>query len=266
MKIYSHSLQGRRPSNEDQHFHILNLNESNKSQCNINIIGVCDGHGGNSISKYLKLQLPDILLNKKNKHIYNNDNAETYFNNIYDSIQLKLKLEFPRLSYRCGSTCCLGIHYIDNDSNHRLWLLNVGDSRAVKCNKNDIAEPLTEDHKPNKKYEKKRIQQLGGKIVFDGADWRINDLSLSRAFGDIDATPHVTHTPQIYNYKLSTFDKFIIFACDGLWDVVSNQEAVNYVNKEFKINKEINIAKSLAKYAYDKGSTDNITVVIYSFY
>ena len=263
MKIYSHSLQGRRPSNEDQHFHILNLDGSNKSNCNINIIGVCDGHGGAAISKYLKTNLPDIFLNKKNKNLYNSDNAVKYFNDLYDTVQLNLKLKHPRLAYRCGSTCCLGIHYIDDNHNHRLWILNVGDSRAVKCNKAGQAEALSEDHKPNKKDEKKRIEHLGGKIVFDGADWRINDLSLSRAFGDLDACPHVTHSPQIYNYKLNTFDKFIIFACDGLWDVVSNQEAVNYVNK---LKPGCNYAKELAEYSYSKGSMDNITVVIYSFY
>lgn len=268
MKIYSHSLQGKRPSNEDQHFHILNLNGSNKSLCNINIIGVCDGHGGPAISKYLKNILPPILLDRKyKKYIHNENVGYKYINDMFDKVQLNLVSSHPRLANRSGSTCCLGIHYVDSNNNHKLWVANVGDSRAVKCNRNGKAEQLTEDHKPNSKNEKYRITQLGGKIVFDGADWRINDLSLSRAFGDLDAQPHVTHIPQIYNYKLSTFDKFIIFACDGLWDVVSNQDAVNFVYKLIKLNKpNINYAKELSEYAIAKGSLDNVTVVIYSFY
>jgi serine/threonine protein phosphatase PrpC len=267
MKIYSHSLQGKRPSNEDQHFHILNLNGSNKDISNINLIGVCDGHGGSAVSKYLKNVLPSILLNRKyKKNYYNNEAAQKYIIDIFNKVQLNLKSDHPRLANRCGSTCCLGIHYIDDSNNHKILVVNVGDSRAVKCNRNGKAEQLTEDHKPNSKNEKYRITQLGGKIIFDGVDWRINDLSLSRAFGDLDAQPHVTHVPQIYNYKLSTYDKFIIFACDGLWDVVSNQDAVNYISKLSKTNPHCNYAKELAEYAIAKGSLDNVTVIIYSFY
>lgn len=36
MKVYSHSLQGKRESNEDQHSTILNLNKDNKEMNNIN--------------------------------------------------------------------------------------------------------------------------------------------------------------------------------------------------------------------------------------
>ena len=70
---------------------------------------------------------------------------------------------------------------------------------------------------------------------------------------------------QIYRYKLSSGDKFIIKACDGLWDVVSNQEAIDFVidlqNKNFKGN----FSKALCDYAYGKGSLDNITTIVYFF-
>ena len=101
-----------------------------------------------------------------------------------------------------------------------LWMMNVGDSRAVLCKNDNSVLQLTQDHKPNDKNERSRINKLGGKIYYDGYDWRIKDLSLSRAFGDIEAKPFVSHLPQIYRYKLNNDDKFIIFACDGLWDVV----------------------------------------------
>ena len=54
MKVYSHSLQGKRESNEDQHSTIFNLNKDNKEMNNINFLGVYDGHGGKTVSKYLK--------------------------------------------------------------------------------------------------------------------------------------------------------------------------------------------------------------------
>lgn len=265
MKVFSHSLQGKREANEDQHIHIINISGENKELNPINFIGVFDGHGGKAVSKYLKDNLPKFFVNKFKKDIYSNpDTASKYFNKVYDLIQNKMITDHPRFVQYCGSTACIGIQFKDSCNKNRLWILNVGDSRAVKCNKLNIAEQLTQDHKPNSPTEKARIEKLGGKIEFDGSDWRIKDLSLSRAFGDLDCTPYVTHLPQIYRYKISSTDKFIIYACDGLWDVMTNQDVVDFIN-ELISNKKFkgNYAKELAEEAYKKGSLDNITTVIY---
>ena len=103
-----------------------------------------------------------------------------------------------------------------------------------------------------------------------GFDWRVKDLSVSRAFGDIDATPFLSHRPDLYRYKLDKNDKFFVLACDGLWDVMSNCDVVNFIllhcydnTTNVRINKSINIAKKLAEYAIKKGSTDNITIVAF---
>jgi serine/threonine protein phosphatase PrpC len=267
MKVFSHSLQGKRDSNEDQHIHILNLNGENKDLNAINLIGVFDGHGGKAVSRYLKENLPQFFINKFKKDIYTKpDTASKYFVKVYDLIQNRMKTDHPRAIQYCGSTACVGIHFKDEDDKYKLWMLNVGDSRAIKCNKNNIAEQLTQDHKPNSPEERKRIEQLGGKIEFDGSDWRIKDLSLSRAFGDLECTPYVTHLPQIYKYKINTTDKFIVFACDGLWDVMTNQDVADFIN-QLIMNKKYkgNYAKDLAEHALKKGSLDNITTIVYLF-
>ena len=77
----------------------------------------------------------------------------------------------------------------------------------------------------------------------------------------MDTAPYVTHKPDIFKYKLHKGDKYIIFACDGLWDVVSNSKATDFVNKLIKKKYTGNIAKQLAEYAI-KGSYDNVTVSI----
>jgi serine/threonine protein phosphatase PrpC len=261
MKIFSHSLQGKRESNEDKHVHIINLDGSNKNLNPINFFAVFDGHGGKAVSKYLKDVLPPLFTNKFEKDIYSkSEMASRYFVKVFDKIQTKLKVEHPRAAQYCGSTACIVVHHKDT-----LWIANVGDSRAVKCNKSNIAEQLSQDHKPNSPEERVRIEKIGGKITFDGVDWRVKDLSLSRAFGDLECTPYVIHTPQIYKYKINSTDKFIILACDGLWDVISNQDAVDFINNLI-INKfKNNYAKELAEYAYKRGSLDNITVIVNFF-
>lgn len=267
MKVYSHSLQGKRESNEDQHSVISNLDGSETTMNKINFIGVFDGHGGKLVSKYLKDNLPPFFMRKFKKNIYlKPDTFSKYVTKVYDVIQTKLKNEHPRAVNYCGSTACITIHCIDPELKKTfIWIANVGDSRAILSNRDGIAVQLSKDHKPNSPEERSRIEQLGGKIVYDGVDWRVKDLSLSRAFGDIECTPYVTHLPQIYRYKLSSGDKFLIQACDGLWDVVNNQDAVDFIldlkNKNFKGN----YARALAEHAYKIGSLDNVTVVIYFF-
>lgn len=263
-KVYSFSMQGKRDSNEDQDIYVLNLDNSNKNLNNVNFFGVFDGHGGDSVSKYLKNNLSQFFVNKFEKPVYIDKSfSKKYFSKVFDLIQMKMKNTNYNQVKHCGATACVGVHYRDENNRDRLWILNTGDSRSVMCGAGNKAEQLSIDHKPNYPSEKKRIEDMGGEIEFDGADWRIKDLSLSRAFGDLNCTPYVTHSPEIFRYKITSDDKFIIFACDGLWDVLSNQEAVDYVLKSMAKNPYSDHAKNLAEYAYAKGSLDNITVIIY---
>merc|ERR1712078_476555 len=133
------------------------------------------------------------------------------------------------------------------NNNNYINIMNTGDCRAVLC-RNNVAIPLTKDHKPHWPDERRRINQLGGEIYFDGHDYRITDLSVSRAFGDKSSSKYVTHRPDLYKYKLNKNDKFLILACDGLWDVLTNHDAINFVldncydiSMSNRINQNINI-------------------------
>jgi serine/threonine protein phosphatase PrpC len=252
MKVFSYSLQGRRATQEDQHISVLNIDGNNNEMNKINFFGVFDGHGGKKVSHYLRNNLPSFFTSKFTK----------YTNQVYDLLQNNLKEKHPRAVEYCGSTACVAIHSKDNDKQY-LWVINVGDSRAVLCNKEGKPVQLSTDHKPNLPEEKNRIESLGGKITFDGVDWRVKTLSLSRAFGDLDCCPFVTHLPHIFKHKISSKDKFLIIACDGLWDALTNQQAVEYVKNLQTNGFQGNYAKKLADHALEKGSYDNITVIIY---
>jgi len=261
MNVQAISLKGLRPENEDNHSIIINSNAQNKQFKNIDFFAIFDGHGGAAVSEYVKMNLPQYFIDKRIKYPLN----KPYVRNVYNYIQQSLhKYKFSR---HCGSTGLVTILYKHNN-NDWLNIMNNGDCRCILCRDN-FALPLTKDHKPHWPEEKHRIEQLGGKIVFDGYDWRISGLSVSRAFGDFDSVPYVTHIPDIYRYMLDKKDKFIVMACDGLWDVLTNDEVVNFVltycfDKSLtkRVNKKINIAKKLAEYALKKGSTDNITIIV----
>ena len=123
--------------------------------------------------------------------------------------------------------------------NGEVTVANTGDSRCV-ISRNGVAEPLTLDHKPVLLEEAERIMNAGGFV----RDNRVNGaLNVSRTLGDLDFKrntnlPHthqmVVATPDITAFELQKGDEFVILACDGIWDVLSNQEAVDFVRKRIK--------------------------------
>jgi serine/threonine protein phosphatase PrpC len=266
MSVYAVSKRGKRPQNEDKHNIIINITNQDKTLQPINFYSIYDGHGGKAISTYLSQKFPDYFTKKTVQYPL----TSKYISTTYKSIINDLDVNYSKQVMQCGATCLAVIEY--NHNNYRyIDILNTGDSRCVLCS-DTKAVAKTMDHKPNWPQERERITKLGGKIVFDGYDWRIGDLSVSRAFGDRDAKPYVTAKPDIFRHKIKKLDRFIILACDGFWDVFNNQDAVNLVlescydlKKGKRVNSKFNIAKKLAEYALEKGSTDNITIIVVFF-
>lgn len=141
---------------------------------------------------------------------------------------------------------------------------NVGDSRAVMGDLKGSTIPLSFDHKPNQLKERRRIKEAGGYITFAGV-WRVAGiLATSRALGDFplkEPRKLVTAEPDVLTFSLRDHKAhFVILATDGLWDVLSNEEAVAFVRDH--IHEPDFGAKTLALHAYSLGSQDNITVAI----
>jgi len=118
-----------------------------------------------------------------------------------------------------------------------LYCANAGDSRAVLCRGDGIVHALSEDHKPSSVIESSRIEKAGGFVNVNG---RINgNLNLSRSIGDMKykqvpnlmpSDQMITAEPDITKTELSVHDKYIVIACDGVWDVFSNQEICDFIS------------------------------------
>ncbi len=266
VKIHQISLQGKRPSNEDEHVIFQNLENFNKEYNPIDIIGVFDGHGGKLVSKYAKDNLANYFIKKNPKLFIDSKYTAKFINKVFKNFNDTLEKQHPRAASYSGSTCCMAILTKDEKSDKKgniLWVINAGDSRAVLGNKIGLGIPLSHDHKPNVPEERARIEALEGgkeKIYYDGSDWRVVDLSLSRALGDLEAHPYVTQMPQVYRYRIHPEDKYLVVACDGVWDVMDNQEVIDLLKSNMK---KTNLAKVIADKALEKGSTDNVTVIVY---
>lgn len=200
-----------------------------------------------------------------------------------------------------GSTACViklcQVPVYEEGSSLRSVLItaNVGDSRAL-LSRQGIAIDLTRDHKPNDPLERSRIENLGGKVLWCGLRdkigrpifrtkfggftgvYRINgNLSLSRAIGDRSERPLVSAKVDIEQWELnSETDEFVILATDGLWDVWSSQDVVDFCRQKlqriFERKEGIEtkavedakrkMARAVVKEALRRGSGDNISVII----
>lgn len=137
---------------------------------------------------------------------------------------------------------------------------NVGDTRVVWGNKGGAATRLSRDHRVTDPFEIARIQKAGG-FVLKGRVMGV--LAVTRSIGDhylkefVVAHPHVNQL----SVKLPADENdFVIVACDGLFDVMTDQEAVDLVRK-FQGDKS-DAANQLVREALSRGTTDNVTAVV----
>ncbi|GFS31021.1 protein phosphatase 2C family protein [Actinidia rufa] len=260
--------------------------------------GVFDGHGGSRTAEYLKNNLfknlsshPDFIKDTKSaigmKSLHLFLVPISYSSDAPYGINCKILLTAVE-SFRqtdadylneekgqqkdAGSTASTAVLL-----GHRLLVANVGDSRVVACREwfrsrvmkayslqevqPHAAIPLSIDHKPDRSDERQRIEQAGGFIIWAGT-WRVGGvLAVSRAFGDKLLKPYVVAEPEIQDEEIDGID-FIIIASDGLWNVLSNKEAVAIVQD---ITDAESASRKLIEEAYATGSSDNITCVVVRF-
>jgi len=182
----------------------------------------------------------------------------------------KLWLKHAKLKkFEDGSTGIVA--YIQDDN---LYIANAGDSRGVMCDDGKVVE-LSQDHKPKNEAEKSRIEKYGGKVT----KGRINgNLAVSRGFGDLAfkneetlGEKFVTVEPDVRVFKISDKTSFFILACDGLWDTVPNEQAIEFVKKKLEENTQAKTADNqdlyticveLVALAFNQKSSDNISCVL----
>jgi serine/threonine protein phosphatase PrpC len=259
MNVFYTTVKGRRNENEDKHNIIINMNEKNKKNASINLFAVYDGHGGEYVSNELQKIIPQTYLKKDLSYpITANQHKQ-----IFEQIQKKLLAN--NKANVCGSTCLINLMYRYENLIH-MNFINIGDSRATIVYKNGLSRQVTIDHKPDDVVEKKRISGLGGEIMEDSEGvFRVGDLSLARSFGDGDHAPFVCQTPDVFYKKVTPETKYVVMACDGLWDVIANNELFNLFDKFKKNNANANLAEEIANECLKRGTTDNVSVIIIEF-
>ncbi|CAI5757387.1 unnamed protein product [Candida verbasci] len=153
--------------------------------------------------------------------------------------------------------------YIPQNNHKRmLYTSNVGDSRIILFREGKSYR-LSYDHKASDTNEINRIENQGGLILKN----RVNGvLAVTRSLGDTYMKDLVIGKPFTTSTEIRKDDEFIILACDGVWDVISDQKAGKFVSDLFRKGATPKEAsQKLCQLALDNSTTDNITVMVVKF-
>ena len=153
--------------------------------------------------------------------------------------KLRHQPEFDRGEDKSGSTAiaCL-------ISPSHVYLINCGDSRAIMVSDNQVVLN-TYDHKPINPIERERIQNAGGSVMIQ----RVNgSLAVSRALGDYEykcvegrgpCEQLVSPEPEVYVRERSDKDEFVVLACDGIWDVITNDNLKEFIHSRLQVTNDL---------------------------
>ena len=279
-------MQGWRKRMEDAHISDLNLGPSKQTQ----IFGVFDGHGGCEVAKFVSNHFVQEFLNNPNynkndikktleenyvrmdKLMLEKEGSEELLNEYKKSKEEAEKIkennknaqiemlrqvidpkEQPDAKISMFTGCTANVLVIHDN---KLYFANAGDSRSILCKKGQ-AYPMSTDHKPSIPSELKRIEKADGWV----SDGRIlGNLNISRGIGDSEykmdkrLKPEEQIISNIPDVKIENFNDdidFVVIACDGIWDCITNQEVCDFFENKFKKEPNGKISKFIEELFYE---------------
>ncbi|GJN22102.1 hypothetical protein PR202_gb09637 [Eleusine coracana subsp. coracana] len=253
--------------------------------------GVFDGHGGVQVANYCRERIHSVLIEEL-------DRGAAVQGTDLNSLDTKKHWErafvdcFTRVDAEVGGNASTSSQPVAPDTvgstavvavlcSSHIIVANCGDSRAVLC-RGKQPLPLSADHKPNREDEYARIEAQGGKVIQWNGYRVLGVLAMSRSIGDRYLKPYIIPVPEVTVVARAKDDECLILASDGLWDVMSNEEVCDAARKRILLWHKKNAdasssaqrsddepdqaaqaaAEYLSKLALQKGSKDNITVVV----
>lgn len=281
-----------RDYNEDRVSIILNVNKPLDRAQEIwpkcSFFAVYDGHGGSACCDFLRDNLHQFITRNQ---FFPQNPKEALLQGFAQAESTFLQFARSMNPIDTSGSCAIVILIVSDVC----YVANLGDSRAVMSGDNGKkVYPLSKDHKPGNLSEKQRIENSGGRVYqtwhtidqqkFQGPDRILpGRLSVSRSFGDAEAKlvefggkPEVLSSiPDIKVFKLLPEHDFIVLACDGIFDKLSNKDVVQSVNKEITqwsldrgdddldVHRMCSVgAETIMKAAVKEKTMDNITVVV----
>ncbi|KAL3874989.1 hypothetical protein ACJMK2_037934 [Sinanodonta woodiana] len=270
------SMQGWRVEMEDAHCAVIGLPYGLREW---SFFAVFDGHAGARVSAICAEQLMEHIIINEDFRGKPDLKEGTEIQPSLDDVLKGIKTGFLNLDEKMrnmpevasgedksGSTAVCAIV-----SPSHIFFANCGDSRAVLSRGGKCVFSTT-DHKPVNPTEKERIQRAGGSVMIQ----RVNgSLAVSRALGDYEyknvegvgpCAQLVSPEPEIFCEARVEVDEFLVLACDGIWDVMSNDELCDFIRSRMQITGSLeSVCNQVVDTCLYKGSRDNMSIVIVAF-
>ncbi|XP_007256730.3 protein phosphatase, Mg2+/Mn2+ dependent, 1Ab [Astyanax mexicanus] len=276
------SMQGWRVEMEDAHTAVVGLPNGLSAW---SFFAVYDGHAGSQVARYCCEHLLEHITSNPDFRAggpgggSSDDVCGSRPEPSVESVKNGIRTGFLQIDEhmraiserkhgadRSGSTA-VGIMV----SPQHFYFINCGDSRAL-LSRGGRVHFFTQDHKPSNPLEKERIQNAGGAVMIQ----RVNgSLAVSRALGDFDykcvhgkgpTEQLVSPEPEVYEIEREEDDEFVVLACDGIWDVMTNEELCDFVRSRLEVTEDLErVCNEIVDTCLYKGSRDNMSVVLVCF-
>jgi protein phosphatase 2C family protein 2/3 len=250
---------------------------------------VYDGHGvcGEHVSRAVLREVHGHLVDHPSLHAAPSATLTSIFEAVQGQLMVWAEEDPMRVDATESGACAVVASLCKRD----LWVAGAGDCRAVigTAGRDGAVSAvcLSTDHKCDLSSEQKRIEAAGGYVrpatsegdayvaparLFEQQDnQRLGPgLAISRAIGDLNAMCcGLVATPDIFHHSVNSDDRFLILASDGVWEFISAQEAVEFVNGYFSRGRsaveacQMLIARAAAAWRNHEGDyRDDITAIV----
>lgn len=260
-------MQGWRAEMEDAHTAVGDI----PGRPGYSFFAVFDGHGGKVTSKHAGANILEKVLSQPEfrRHKTPEDIGRA-LTNAFLEIDIEIK-RLPQMTSGEDHSGSTAIACVITPTH--IIMANSGDSRSVLLRGSQIVEPMSYDHKPDNEGERRRITSAGGSVM----NGRVNgDLAVARALGDFQYKTRgdlradeqmVSPRPDVKIVEREETDVLLLLACDGIWDVMSNEAAALYL-LELARSGERSIGlmcEEIIDECLAKGSRDNMTALVVGF-
>lgn len=233
------SEQGRRRKMEDTHVLVPDFAAPGW------ILGaVFDGHRGSRAATYAASHFPELVQQGLNSGQDGKDGLVYALESLGQNL-----LNEP-------SGCTAAAFFLQD---HELAAVNVGDARVILIQEG-MAWQLTQDHRVEDPAERCRITEAGGIIQGRYVMHGLSGLEPTRTLGDAGFhEAGVTFSPFACSVSRTPEDEWLIAACDGLFDFMSNKEVAAAVHDAADAE---DIVDRLRHEVLDiRQGTDNLTIL-----
>ena len=233
--------------------------------------GVFDGHGGRAAADFVGARLVPNIRAAAGPRV-SGDALQKSMRDAYFQTDREFREAASEEDAASGATALVVCVASDPEAGtSELVVANAGDCRVV-LSRAGKAIDLSTDQRPNCSTETSRIERAGG-FVEDG--YINGHLGVARAFGNFhveglkgtETLPGpLTVEPEVERWRLTGEDEFLVIACDGLWDVFSSNNAVDFARRALRAHNDPGrTARELCEEAGRRDSADNVTVIVVCF-